>query len=327
MRRREFAIGVLAATVAGPASALALQSGVPLVGFLNSTSPEAATPNLAAFKQGLRDAGFEDGRNVAIQYRWAEGHYDRLPALAAELAAAKVDVIAASGGDRSAMAAKNATSAIPIVAVIGGDPVAEGLVAGLAHPGGNLTGVSFLTAQLMPKRLELLYELVGRLSLTGTLVNPGNPQTEGVVADMRAAAKAKGVDLRVLSAASEAEIDAVFARIDDLHLGALVVHADPFFIARRDQLIALTMRHALPAIYEARLFPAAGGLISYGTPLTAVYREVGKYAGRVLKGSKAADLPVMQPTEFELVINLKTVKALGLTVPTPLLVAATEVIE
>jgi putative ABC transport system substrate-binding protein len=327
MRRRAFVKIAAGAAIAWPLSARAQRTGLPVVGFINSTSPEAAAANLTAFKQGLSEAGYVDGQTVKIEYRWAQGRYDGLPVLAAELVAAKVDVIAASGGDRSAEAAKGATSTIPIVSVIGGDPVAAGLVVSLARPGGNLTGVSFLTAQLMPKRLELVTELVGRAPVTALLVNPSNPQTAGVIKDMQAAAHLKAVELRIITASTENEVDTVFASIDDQHAAALVVQADPFFNARRDQLVELTSRHALPAIYESRGFPVAGGLISYGTPLTAVYRQMGVYAGRVLKGAKPADLPVIQPTEFELVINLKTAKALGLTVPPALLLSANEVIE
>jgi putative tryptophan/tyrosine transport system substrate-binding protein len=325
--RREFLIGLGAAAL-WPLAARAQQKRVPVVGFLSSGSvagPNAL--NVAAFQQGLSQTGYVEGQNVAIEYRWAEGSYDRLPALAADLVGGKVDLIATSGGSVSALAAKGATSTIPIVFVLGDDPVAAGLVANLARPGANLTGVSFLVVELMAKRLELLSELVPQARVIALLINPDNPQTVRVMRDVQEAARAKGVQLPILKAATESEIEAVFATLYQLQAGALIVGADPFFYSRREQLVALAARYAVPTIYFAREFGASGGLISYGTSITAAYHQLGIYAGKILKGAKPVDLPVQQPTTFELVINLKTAKALGLTVPQALLARADEVIE
>ncbi len=323
--RREFLIGLGAAS-AWPLTARAQQKAMPVIGILRPGSPALVGPRyMAAFHQGLSETGYVEGQNVAIEYRWAEGSYDRLPALAADLVRSKVDVIAAFG-NVAALPAQSATSTIPIV-FLGDDPVAAGLVASLARPGGNLTGVSILYTELMPKRLELLSELVPQATVIALLVNPNNANAERITRDVQEAARAKGVQLPILKAATESEIDAAFASLVQLQAGALVVGADPFFFIQREQLVALASRHAFPAIYYLRQFAAGGGLISYGTSLTSVYRQVGIYAGKILKGAKPADLPVEQPTRFELVINLKTAKGLGLTVPQSIFARADEVIE
>jgi putative ABC transport system substrate-binding protein len=263
---------------------------------------------------------------VVIEYRWAEGHFDRLPTLAADLVGRRVDVIATSGGDFSAFAAKNATSTIPIVFLAGGDPVEEGLVASLAAPGGNLTGVTLITVALWGKRIELVFELVPQARVIALLVNPNFPGAERSIEAVREAARTKRLQLRVLKAGTESEIDAALASLNQLKADALLV-GDPSFLGRREQIVALAARHAVPAIYEWREFAAAGGLITYGTSLTDTYRNVGTYVGKILKGAKPADLPVQQPTRFELVVNLRTAKELGLTVPPSILARADEVME
>jgi putative ABC transport system substrate-binding protein len=326
MKRRELLL-LLGGAVIAPRALRAQQKAMPIIGYLDSTSPGFRVPFLAAFRQGLSETGFVDGQNVAIEYRWAEDRYDRLPALAADLVGRKVDVVVAVSGPSEALAVKSATSTIPIVFAMGGDPVELGLVASLARPGRNLTGVSFLNVELMSKRLELLSELVPQARVIALLVNPNNPLTEPMIRDVQEAARAKGVQLPILKASSESEIEAAFATLVQLHAGALVVGADPFFTSRRDQLVALASRDAVPAIYGWRELAAAGGLISYGTSLISVYRQVGIYAGQILKGAKPADLPVQQPTTFELVVNLKTAAALGLTVPPSILARVDEVIE
>jgi ABC-type uncharacterized transport system substrate-binding protein len=305
----------------------AQQKAMPVIGFLGSGPPAPSAPFTAAFLQGLSETGYVEGQNLAIEYRWAEFRYDRFPALAADLIARKVDVIVTSGGLEVAVAAKNATSTIPIVFFAVSDPVGNRLIASLARPGGNVTGVSPMSIELMPKRLELLSELVPQAGAIALLVNPDNQQTERVIGDVQEAARAKGVQLPVLKASTESEIDAAFASLAQLHAGAVIVAADPFFGARRDQLAALASRHAVPAIYPWREATAAGGLISYGSSIPAASRLAGILVARILKGAKPADLPVEQPTRFELVVNLKTAEALGLTVPPSVLARADEVIE
>jgi len=316
---------VLAGAAAYPLLAGAQQKAMPVIGFLSSEAPGASAPFVAAFRQGLSETGYVEGQNVAIEYRWAEGDYDRLAALVPDLVRRNVDVIAALGLP-SALAAKSATSTIPIVFSVG-DPVERGLAASLARPSGNLTGVSLINVELMPKRLELISELVPQAGVIALLVNPKNANTERIIRDLQEAARTKGVQLPILKAATESEIDAAFATFVQLHADALLVAGDPLFVSRRDQLVALASRHAAPAIYALREYAASGGLISYGTSFTAAFRLVGSYAGKILKGEKPADLPVQQPTTFELVVNLKTAKALGLTVPPSILARADEVIE
>ena len=324
MNRRELTL-LLCGAMTATRSLRAQQKAMPVVGYLGSESPGPFAPFVDAFRQGLSETGYIEGQNLAIEYRWAEGHYDRLPALAADVIGRNVDVIAAFGIP-SALAAKSATSTIPIVFNVG-DAIERGLVASLARPGGNLTGVSIMTGELMPKRLELLAELVPQAGVIALLLNPNNANTERSIRDGEEAARAKGVQLIILKAGTENEIDTAFASLVQLHAGALLVSTDPFFNDRRDQIVALASRHAAPAIYGLREFAASGGLISYGTSFTAAFRLVGVYAGKILKGTKPADLPVQQPTTFELVVNLNTAKALGLTVPPSILARADEVIE
>jgi putative ABC transport system substrate-binding protein len=326
MRRRDLVASLAAMAAAWPRALRAQQKAMPVIGYLESGSPGPFAPFVAAFRQGLGETGYVAGQNLAIEFRWAEGHYDRLPAFAADLAGRGVDVIL-TGGSPAAHAAKNATSTIPIVFIGINDPVKEGLVASLARPGGNLTGFAILTADLTAKRLELLSELVPQARVIALLVNPNAPTTERAIQDVQEAARAKGLQLDIVKASTESEVDGAFATLVQRRAGALVVAGDSLFFSRRDKLVALAARHAIPAIYTSREAAVAGGLISYGTNLTNHFRQAGIYAGRILKGEKPADLPVQQPTTFELVINLKTAKALGLTVPQTLLARADEVIE
>jgi ABC-type uncharacterized transport system substrate-binding protein len=325
MRRRSVIAAVGAAALFSPIALLAQQKVV--IGFLGSSPAAGYAPFLEALRQGLAETGFAEGKNLAIEYRWAEGRFDRLPALAADLVGRKIDTIVTGGGNIAALAAKGATSTIPIVFATGGDPVEAGVVTGLGRPGGNVTGVTFLAIELAPKRFELLRELAPQAEVITLLVNPKNINTPRITADVQEAARATGVRLSILEASTKSEIDTAFTTLLRLRSGGLVIGGDVVFTSLRDQLVELASRNAVPVIYDLREFAEAGGLISYGASITAAYRQVGIYAGKILKGAKPADLPVEQPTKFELVINMKTANALGLTVPPSLLARADEVIE
>jgi putative tryptophan/tyrosine transport system substrate-binding protein len=326
MKRREF-ITLLGGAAAGwPLAARAQQPAMPVIGFLRSTSIERSAHLVAAFRQGLKEAGYIEGTNVAIEYRSAEGEYDRLPALAQDLVKRQVAVIVATGGNASALAAKAATTTIPIV-FTGEEPVGAGLVASLDRPGGNITGVNLLTGEVGSKRLELLRELVPKAATIAVLVNPKSPGTEQHLPDVQGAARSLGLQIRVLNATDEGEIDAAFSALARERPDALLFSPDPFMNSRRDQIVTLANHYKLPALYEWPEFAQAGGLMSYGPSHTEPYRLIGGYTGRILKGAKPADLPVIQSTKFELVINLKTAKTLGLTIPDKLLALADEVIE
>ena len=326
MRRREFIAG-LGGAVAWPLVARAQQPAMPIVGFLDSRSPDALVDRLRAFRQGLKDTGYVEGENVAIIYRWADNQLDRLPVLAAELVHRPVTVIASSGGLPPALAAKATTTTIPIAFLSADDPVRRGLVASLARPGGNLTGINFLNNELGTKQLELLRELVPTTARVALLLNPANPTGAEVTNDVESAARALGVQIQVVHASTSREIDAAFASFVRERPDALFVISDPFFNARRVQLALLTGRHGVPAIYSGREYAEAGGLMSYGSDIADAYRQLGVYAGRILRGAKPADMPVVQSTKFELVINDQTARMLGLTIPSSLLARADEVIE
>jgi putative tryptophan/tyrosine transport system substrate-binding protein len=325
MRRRDF-IKVIAGSAAFPLVARAQQQALPVIGYLSFTSPDERPTLLAAFRQGLEQAGFVSGRNVAIEFRSANGSYERLPILAAELVKIPVAVIAATGGEASGHAAKAATSNIPIVFTAGSDAVKGGLVASLNRPGGNVTGVSLLGMALDAKRLQLLHEFVPRASTIGVLANPKS-QALSAFPEMKAAADANGQRLVVLEAQTDADLEATFASLQSRGIEALLVTTNPFYEGRRDFIVALAKRHSVPALYPWREYSVAGGLISYGTSFTESYRQAGLYVGRILKGEKPADLPVVQATKFELLVNVKTAKALGLAVPPSILIGADEVIE
>jgi putative ABC transport system substrate-binding protein len=327
MRRREF-ITLLGGAAAWPLAARAQQPAMPVIGFLHTTSPDTNSERLRAFRRGLKDAGFVEGENVTVEYRWAEGQFDRLPVLAADLVRRNVAVIAATGGSPAALAAKAATATIPIVFGIFDDPVRLGIVASLARPGRNVTGVNFFNVELAAKRLELLHELVPSAKRVAVLINPADAtNAESQLSALNGAAATLALSLQVLKASSSGEIDAAFAQLARERPDALFVGSGAFFLSRRIQLVHLVTRHALVATYSSRDYAVAGGLLTYGTAVTDAYHQVGVYAGRILKGVKPAELPVMQSTKFELVINRQTAKTLGIDVPPTLLARADEVIE
>ena len=324
--RREF-ITVLGGAAAWPLAARAQQPAMPAVGFLHSAAPDKYARFVAAFQQGLMETGYIDGQNVAVEYGWAGGQYDRLPALAADMIAHRVSVIAATGGDPAAAAAKAATTTVPIVFMVGTDPVQVGLVSNLSRPTGNVTGVTFFTGPLGAKRLQMLRELVPGASAAGMLVNPSNPNSNPDIVEVQTAARALQWNVHILNASTEQEIGSTFATLSRERIEALIIGTDPFFFSLRDQIVALAARHAVPTIYNLREYTDAGGLISYGASLADNYRQTGIYVGKILKGARPGDLPVVQPTTFGLVINLKTAKALGLDPPVSLLARTDEVIE
>jgi putative tryptophan/tyrosine transport system substrate-binding protein len=324
--RRKFLATLGGAAAAWPLGARAQQPAMPVIGFLNGASPDGYAPYVAAFRQGLKEAGYVDGQNATIEYRWAEGHYDRLPTLAADLIQRKVTVIAATTSP-AARAAKTVTSTVPIVFTTGDDPIKLGLVASLNRPGGNVTGVSNLIVELGSKQLGLLRELAPGTTAIAVLTNPNFPGTERQLTDVEAAARVLGLQLIVLKASTEREMETAFATMAQKGGVALLVGVDPFFLERRDHIVALAARHAIPAIYPVREFAVAGGLMSYGSDFADSYRQAGIYAGRIVRGEKPADLPVQRSTKFEFVINFKTAKALGLAVPNSMQLLADEVIE
>jgi putative ABC transport system substrate-binding protein len=329
MRRRQFMtfFGGAATSISWPLVARAQQEPMPVVGFLNGASPRSFAHVVAAFRQGLSATGYVEGRNVAIEFRWAEGQYDQMPAMAADLVGRRVAAIAVGGSPTTVLSAKVVPTTIPVVFVSGTDPVKAGLVSSLNRPGGHITGVYFFTRELESKRLGLLRELVPAAPTVVVLVNPTSAGAKIQTQEVQEAARALGLQIQILRASNERDLDAVFATLVQRRAGAVLVVGDPFFNSRRDQIVGLAARHAIPAMYEHREFTTAGGLASYGTSVTDAYRQAGGYVGRVLKGEKPADLPVIQSTRFELVINLKTAKGLGVIIPQPLLLRADEVIQ
>jgi putative ABC transport system substrate-binding protein len=327
MRRREFIAILAGAAGTWSLDTLAQQSAFPVVGFLSSASPKPYADRVAGFRNGLNETGYVECRDLAIEFRWAQGQYDRLPVFAVDLVRQKVAAIISSGGDVAALAAKAATSSIPIVVVTGSDPVKAGLVASFNRPGGNVTGASFVATELETKRLELLRDLVPSTAVIGVLINPTNPAAESRSKDLQMAARTLDRDIHIVNASNEGDLEAAFATLTQKPAGALLVSTDSFFTSQRDRLVALATQYALPTIYPWREFVEAGGLMSYGPIINEVYRQAGIYTGRILKGEKPADLPFVRPTKFELVVNMKTAKALGLTLPALFLARADEVIE
>jgi putative ABC transport system substrate-binding protein len=326
MKRREF-ITLVAGTAAAWPFAASAQQPIPIVGFVHTGEAKPNAGFVAAFSQGLKDAGHVEGQTVSIEYRWADGHLERIPALVLELVRRPVAVLLTGGGDVPPLVAKGATATIPIVFVIGDDPVASGLVASLNRPGGNVTGATIIASELGPKRVEMTFELLPHVSAVAILLNPNNPQSAIDSDNTQEALRAKRKEIRVLHASNREEIDAAFAALPELKIGALLLIPDPLFQSSRAQIIALAARHSVPTMYYTSTYAASGGLVSYGASFAEMYRQMGGYVGKILKGTKPADLPVLQPSKFELVINLKTAKALGLTVPPSLLSRADEVIE
>ena len=327
MKRRNLILALGGVVVAWQAAGRAQQSSGPVIGFLSPRSPDESSHLIAAFRRGLGEAGLAEGQNASVEYRWALGEYAKLPMLATELVRGQIDVLVAVGGEPAVVAAKAATSTIPIIAVFVGDPVESGLVASLNRPGGNITGISGINGTLETKRLGLLHELVQRAMTLGLLLNPNFPAAARQLKDMQEAARSIDVQLQIFNARTDPEIDAAFETVAQRRIRGLVVAADTLFVTHRDRLVALAARHAVPAIYSLREFAALGGLMSYGIDLQDLYRNVGLYAGRILKGTRPADLPIMQPTKFEMVINMKTARKLDLAVPATLLAQADEVIE
>jgi putative tryptophan/tyrosine transport system substrate-binding protein len=326
MRRREFITLLGGAAAAWPLAAGAQQSAMPVIGFLSGASPDGYRPMLAAFREGLEKSGYLEGKNVTIEYRWAEGNYDRLPAMAADLVHRPAGIIVASNLP-SVFAAKAATSTIPIVFISSGDPVQLGIVASLNRPGGNITGVNFFAVEVASKRLELLIEVVPTVTVIGLLTNPNNPRTDVEIGQLQAAARTAGKQILVVKASAERDFDVAFETLVQERASAVLIPAEPLFFGWRERLVALAARHALPAMYDVREYSAAGGLLSYGLSLTDAYRLIAGQVARILKGAKPADLPILQPTKLELVVNLRAAKTLGLTIPESFLLRADEVIE